>query len=215
MLGSTLFRLTWKVQTTPSGQSLFALVASAARTGDTAITGWPTARATDGNKNVRTLEGALAEIARKGSPQDLIQAAHLTGWPTPTVGNATGSQNMTGMSATGRRADGSKGTVSLPGVASLAGWATPMKRDTKGSRTGGALYTERNGRPLNEQVANLLPGPARLTASGQMLIGSCAETKNGGQLNPEHSRWIQGLPPVFGACAPLVMPSTRKSRASS
>lgn len=27
MLGSTLFRLTWKVQTTPSGQSLFALVA--------------------------------------------------------------------------------------------------------------------------------------------------------------------------------------------
>lgn len=175
MLGSTLFRLTWKVQTTPSGQSLFALVASAARTGDTAI----------------------------------------TGWPTPTVGNATGSQNMTGMSATGRRADGSKGTVSLPGIATLAGWATPMKRNTKGSRTGEGLYQDRNGRPLNEQVANLLPGPARLTASGQMRIGSCAGMSAGGQLNPEHSRWIQGLPPVFGACAPLVTPSTRKSRASS
>lgn len=39
--------------------------------------GWPTTRAADGEKNVRTLAGALAEIARKGSPQDLSMATAL------------------------------------------------------------------------------------------------------------------------------------------
>ena len=38
------------------------------------MAGWPTPRATDAEKNVRTTEGSLAEIARKGSPQDLAQA---------------------------------------------------------------------------------------------------------------------------------------------
>lgn len=39
--------------------------------------GWPTPRAADGEKNVRTLEGALSEIARKGGPQDLSMAAAI------------------------------------------------------------------------------------------------------------------------------------------
>jgi hypothetical protein len=43
--------------------------------------------------------------------------AVLAGWPSPTVGNATGSQSMANMSSTGKREDGSKGTVSLPVVA--------------------------------------------------------------------------------------------------
>jgi hypothetical protein len=42
------------------------------------LAGWPTPRAADGEKNVRTLEGALAEILRKGSPQDLSMAAALS-----------------------------------------------------------------------------------------------------------------------------------------
>jgi hypothetical protein len=42
-----------------------------------ALTGWPTTRAADGEKNVRTLEGSLAEIARKGGPQDLSMAAAI------------------------------------------------------------------------------------------------------------------------------------------
>ena len=39
--------------------------------------GWPTTRAADGEKNVRTLEGSLSEIARKGGPQDLSMAAAI------------------------------------------------------------------------------------------------------------------------------------------
>jgi hypothetical protein len=48
------------------------------------LAGWPTCRSSDSDKNMRTLDGALAEIARKGSPQDLIQAAQLAGWATTT-----------------------------------------------------------------------------------------------------------------------------------
>ncbi len=43
------------------------------------FSGWPTARATDGEKNVRTLEGSLSEIKRKGSPQDLGMTAAIVG----------------------------------------------------------------------------------------------------------------------------------------
>lgn len=47
--------------------------------------GWPTARQTDGSKSVRTDQGALNEVARKGGPQDLDCAAHLAGWATPAA----------------------------------------------------------------------------------------------------------------------------------
>lgn len=38
----------------------------------------PTPRSADGEKNVRTLEGSLSEIQRKGGPQDVAQAAAIT-----------------------------------------------------------------------------------------------------------------------------------------
>lgn len=53
------------------------------------------------------------------------------GWPTPTAGNADGSQMAKGASATGRRPDGSKATVSLNAVAGMSGWPTPTTRDHK------------------------------------------------------------------------------------
>lgn len=49
------------------------------------LAGYPTPRAADGEKNVRTAEGADREIARKGSPQDTAAAAALSGWPTTTT----------------------------------------------------------------------------------------------------------------------------------
>lgn len=39
---------------------------------------YPTPRSADGEKNVRSLDGTLREIERKGSPQDTCQAAQIT-----------------------------------------------------------------------------------------------------------------------------------------
>ena len=59
------------------------------------LAGWPTTRAADGEKNVRTTEGAMSEIQRKGSPQDLCMAAAIA---TPARLTALG-ELLTGSSA--------------------------------------------------------------------------------------------------------------------
>lgn len=48
------------------------------------VAGWPTAGAKDGDKSVRTMQGAEAEAARKGWSNDLCTAA-LGAWATPTA----------------------------------------------------------------------------------------------------------------------------------
>jgi hypothetical protein len=58
-------------------------------------------------------------------------------------------------------------------------------------------------------------GPARLTATGEMLIGSSAAMESGGQLNPAHPRWLMGLPPEWDDCAVMAMQSLPKQRKRS
>jgi hypothetical protein len=121
-----------------------------------------------------------------------------TGWPTPTKGNADGSQMAKDASPTGKRPDGSKATVSLPQVASFAGWPTPMA---------GSPATEN----YNEAGDSCNSRKTRLLVSGETPTGSSAPTEKRGQLNPGLSRWMQGLPPSWDMCALEIDRFSRRS----
>ena len=131
-----------------------------------------------------------------------------TGWPTPKACDQRGSPGV-------------KAHSEMAAVAPLAGWASPQSRDHKGSRTGEAMYSDRAGRPLNEQAANLLDGwavadgPARRTVSGEILTGSSAGMESGGQLSPEHSCWLQGFPTEWVSCGVSVMRSSLRKQSRS
>lgn len=119
------------------------------------------------------------------------------GWPTPTLGNAMGSQAAKDASATGRRPDGSKATVSLNGVARLAGWGSPMSRDYK------------------DGDCDLSKSPVKGHLGRMSLCSSSAPMGKRGVLNPDFVRWLMGFPAAHLNSAPTATPLSRKSRQSS
>ena len=190
LLGRVAWLASWPSPTTPSGGQTPPEGTSA--TGQTpdgrkvqvtlkdvaGLASWPTTRALDGEKNARSVEGSMAEIERKGQPQDLIQAAHLASWPTTTTSDGTGSG----------KAPNCQGGENLRTVA------------RNGNNEAGNTDSSRRTVSLALSV-----GPARLTASGELLIGSSAATltdPNGVRLNPRMSKWLMSLPLSWDTHAP-------------
>jgi hypothetical protein len=112
IFGSTLFKLTWKVQRTPAGRSFSLLRALAHRTAVTESSTWPTPRAEDS-------ESSGARLSR-GVNDTLTAVSRLASWPTPMAGTPA----QKGYNEAGNN-DSSRQTVAL------AGWATPLAHEAR------------------------------------------------------------------------------------
>ena len=120
-VGSTLYKLTWKERTTPSGLSISALRASALRTSGKDFGSWPTPTTRDhkgGYQGGRIRNGRI-------STDTLDVAAQLSGWATPT--SMTGGTNIAPSHLNGKHG------WNTGAQAQLAGWSTPTTADHKGA----------------------------------------------------------------------------------
>lgn len=173
------------------------------------LAGWPTPMAgTPAQKGYN--EAGNTDSSRK-------TVALLSGWPTTRSSDGEKAvRTAAGADAETKRKGGPQDVCA---AAQLSGWPTPKARDQQMARRtheAADRFLARDNPSSELGITVLLAnGPARLTASGEMLIGSSAGMESGGQLNPAHSRWLMGLPAVWDDCAPTATPSSRRSRKNS
>ncbi len=117
----------------------------------------------------------------------------------------------------GRSIPALRGSVLRTSDNEFTGWATPAARDFRDIGDLSKSQFRKDGKERKDTLPRIVEmtrnSDARLTDSGEMLIGCTVEMEDFAPLNPEHSRWLMGLPPEWCDCAVMAMqsmPSKRK-----
>jgi hypothetical protein len=180
---------------------------------------WPTPAANQFEADADVTETRRAKYREKygnnGFGLTTAQAAQLASWPTPDAEQGRpASQELIDR----RKAEGKKTQVRLSAAAS---WAMPTSRDHKDGAS--TLENTPVNALLGRQVLRISWATPRVTSNGghgspkraedgrarledqvhgPTSSGSPAQTEKRGQLNEDFSRWLQGYPAVWSACAP-------------
>lgn len=218
LLGSTLFKLTWKIRVTPSGQSILALRASERRISDSDYISWPTPAVHDTHGIDKSRYSGMGKApGRSGALQDCVQLTSLpAAWGRPS---GRDYKDTAGMNTEGVNPNGSiRSRLDQLGrqVRLVANHEEPVPQvmmfrcDCGYSSVIQTLLEVCPGchSRMTGSVTYLDP----VTASGLMPNGGRVSTAKRGQLNPALSRWLQGLPREWDDCAVTAMQLMQNKR---